>query len=353
MATSKTFLTNAAARHVVFVQRFAGSQLKDMLTYINRIKNNTARQLAGKELTAFSRRKLESLYKELDAYAATAYEQMAGKLTTNLEKFSKYEAEFSSRMFDKATNVEATFALPGSKQLNAAIFSAPLLLSVNDQKGTIESALKQFSEQKRKEMVNVIKDGVVAGKTTAEIVQDVTFTADKIQANHANALVRTIVGFVSTQAREETFKANEDLIDGYQWVSVLDGRTTETCMSLDGRIFAVGDGPRPPIHWGCRSTVIPVVKPEFSIKDSVKIDRPAVGEDGPTQVDSRTTYNSWLNKQSAEFQNEVLGPERAALFRDGGLNVSQFVDENYKPLTLDELKKTEPLAFEKAGLNEQ
>jgi hypothetical protein len=55
-------------------------------------------------------------------------------------------------------------------------------------------------------------------------------------------------------------------------------------------------------------------------------------------VDANTNYSQWLKKQSNEFQNEVLGVERAKLFRSGEFKLTDFVDDSGKVYTLDELK---------------
>ena len=70
--------------------------------------------------------------------------------------------------------------------------------------------------------------------------------------------------------------------------------------------------------------------------------------DGP--VDSRTTYNSWLKRQPAEFQDEVLGQSGAHFFSPWGLSLSKFTDDSGKLYDLDTLKRMEPLAFEKAKI---
>jgi hypothetical protein len=53
-------------------------------------------------------------------------------------------------------------------------------------------------------------------------------------------------------------------------------------------------------------------------------------------------------------QDSIIGPTRGKLLRKGGLSSQRFAElqlsKNYKPLTLDEMKKLEPVAFEKAGI---
>ena len=346
MSTSRTFLQDASTRHAIFVGRFAGSQMKEVLPYLERIRKVTLARLAQNDVTTLNKRRLQSLLKEIDGEMTKIYEQMGKKLTKNMKKFADYEADFSSRMFTKATNTD--FTVPGKALVEAAVFANPLLLT--DDALSIESALRQFSHKKRKELINTIKDGIIGGRTSQEIIKDVDFVTKKIQRNHASALVRTVTNHVSTAARQVTIESNKDVLDGVEWVSTLDGKTTHTCQALDGKRFADNQGPRPPIHWGCRSTVIPKVKKEYSIIDQIKTERPAVGPDGAEAVSGKTTYNSWLKSQSNTFQDEVLGEGKGKLFREGGLSVRQFVDKNYSPLTLEQLKLKEPLAFEKAGL---
>jgi hypothetical protein len=71
-------------------------------------------------------------------------------------------------------------------------------------------------------------------------------------------------------------------------------------------------------------------------------------------VDSKLTYYGWLKTQPESFQDDVLGPMRGKLLRDGGLSAEKFaslnLDKNFEPLSLDEMRRREPLAFERAGL---
>lgn len=54
-------------------------------------------------------------------------------------------------------------------------------------------------------------------------------------------------------------------LTGFRFAAVLDGSTTDTCRSRDGLRFATDspswDGNRPPLHYGCRSVLLPVFGP--------------------------------------------------------------------------------------------
>lgn len=178
-----------------------------------------------------------------------------------------------------------------------------------------------------------------------EISRDIARKMDTAITRQIGAIVRTTTNAVATSARQSTLSANADVLTGVKWVSTLDGRTSDVCMGRDQKEYPLDSGPRPPAHFNCRSTVVPIVDPRFTvpIKGGTR-----ASADGP--VDARTTYNSWLGRQSAGFQDEVLGETRAKLFREGGLHVSKFTNDAGITYNLDQLRQLEPLAFERAGL---
>jgi hypothetical protein len=57
------------------------------------------------------------------------------------------------------------------------------------------------------------------------------------------------------------------------------------------------------------------------------------------QVPESTTYAEWLSKQSTARQDEILGPERGRLIREGGLKLSAFYNDKGKLLTLEDLRR--------------
>ena len=69
------------------------------------------------------------------------------------------------------------------------------------------------------------------------------------------------------------------------------------------------------------------------------------------QVPAKVNYQQWLSAQSAELQDDILGPTRGKLFREGGLTLDNFVNRQGDQIPLDELMKKHKAAFEAAGLN--
>jgi len=147
---------------------------------------------------------------------------------------------------------------------------------------------------------------------------------------------------------------NEDVLEGYEWVATLDSKTSLVCSSRDGTVYPFTDdpirSPKPPAHFSCRSTIVPKVKPEFDLTGGRVGVRPAIGADGVEVVRGSTDYQSWLTRQPKAFQVEVLGKDRAELFRKGNLKLTNFVDRAGDTISLSRLRELEPLAFQQAGV---
>ena len=147
---------------------------------------------------------------------------------------------------------------------------------------------------------------------------------------------------VATNARMAVMEENDDVVIGYEWVSTLDSRTSPICQARDSQVFLFTDKfqPKPPAHINCRSSTSPKLSPEFDIFDQGAT-RASKGADGGKQVSADLSYYEWLKRQPANFQDEILGKTKGAIFRNAGLDAEQFrkitVDNLGRPLTLDEM----------------
>ena len=346
--SSNAGLIDAATRHQIFVQRYAAGREREAAEFIERLIREANRRLS-EDITEFNRQRLQQLIADLRLYSTGLFDEMSESVINEMRDFVEYEADFTTRML--TNNVDAVPAAPNVTQLQSAIFTS--IMDLEPTQGyRIGDALAQFGQKKAEQIVQAIRDGVALGDTNEQIRRNIS-DFERLQKNQASSLVRTITNHVSVQARDLTLRENEDLFDGYEWVATLDGRTSLICMSRDGEIYPFGDNPqtspKPPAHFSCRSTIIPVVKPEFDLASDVTGKRPARGAEGARQVSAQTTYGGWLRRQPASFQDEVLGAARGKLFREGNLDIGRFVDDQGRTLTLDELRQLEPLAFE--GLN--
>ena len=309
--STNTALIDAATRHQVFVQLYAAGREKEAIEAIDSLIEQVANRISGGNLTALSRARQQELLMDLRLLADQLNGDLADKIIQEAIDFAEYEAEFSKRMFDNT--IRTTTVLPAMAQLEASIFTSIMSLAPNQDGYTIRDA--------------------------------------PIQKSQAATIVRTVANHVSVQARDVVMRDNKDLFTGYEWVSTLDARTSLICMNRDGLIYPFApESPKPPAHFGCRSTIVPIVDPKISPISGLKGQRPSVGAQGAKQVPATTTYEQWLKRQPASFQDTVLGPSRGKLFRNGDLSIGRFVDSQGRTLTLDELRRLEPQAFDDAGI---
>ncbi len=115
------------------------------------------------------------------------------------------------------------------------------------------------------ELISAVKDG-----KPLSTVQNILDTDGKALTEVAlERFARTKHTEVLNKGRLEFFKES-GVISGYQYSAILDDRTSEICRGLHGKKFKSGDEPVPPMHFNCRSILIPITKyEEFEPSESV------------------------------------------------------------------------------------
>lgn len=201
---------------------------------------------------------------------------------------------------------------------------------------------------------DAVRSGIVDGKPTAEIVRTIMGTKAERYADgvlqksrrDVESVVRSAVSSAAAVASDKAFEANAVLISHVEWVSILDNRTTVMCRIRDRLPYTLGTykpiGHKIPwlagpgrLHFCCRSSKWPVLKSakELGITDAQVM--ALMDGQSPQQV----TFGEWLQGQSAARQDQILGPERGRLMRQGKLKFKDFYNDKGKFLTLDELRE--------------
>lgn len=351
-------LTEVATRHQVFLERLKTGEVNDLEDYLKKIDKDIRARLGGLNLTEFQRGRLEALLREVNQSLNLIFIEFRADLIDRLEALAEYEAGFEARaLASVAASPDFEAVLPAARQVWATVNSTPLSLRDNNGGKLLEPFIKDWTDKEREAVVGAIRRGYFEGQTSGQIVTAIRGTRkarykDGIIAasrRHMSAIVRTSVQHISSAARMQVWEDNPDVVTGYQWRSTLDSKTTVQCRSLDGQIFKDKKGPKPPIHINCRSTIKPVLDPEFDI-----FDEGATRASVDGYVDAKLNYYDWLKKQTPEFQDAAIGAVRAKLLRDGGLSAERFrrlqLDKQFNPLTLEEMRQLEPLAFKRAGV---
>ena len=362
MPTTPPDLIEFATRHQVYLEGLKTGEANRATDFLKKLDKEVSGRLAGRDLTAFSRDRLDRLLKSIRADLKVIAGEFTDLVAADAIDLAKYERDFELRSLDKVATFE--WVIPSAAQLRSAVLTNPLTIAGPNQGNLLKPFIRDLTARQLNEIAGAISAGYYEGATTNQILQAIRGTrANKFQDGilartnrNAKTIVRTALQHSAQQARQEVWNNNADIIKGVRWVSTLDTKTSPQCRSLDGQVFKIDKGPRPPIHPNCRSTTVAVLDDRF---DFLREGAKRASRDPSTgkikRVDSNETYYGWLKKQPKKFQESVLGKSRTALLRNGNLSSERFaklqLNKNFEPLTLDEMRSLEPLAFEQAGLD--
>lgn len=216
---------------------------------------------------------------------------------------------------------------------------------------TLAQGWAGVSVNEKKRIEAVIRRGIAENWTIDKIALEARRgNVYNITRSQSKALVVTAITSVTAQTDQEVYKANSKALTGWQYVAVLDSRTTPLCAHRDGTIYPIGDRKHlPPAHFHCRSTTVPVFKNWADIsklegaaqirkRNLEKLSEKQIAYyDGQTPL--RESYNEWLLRQSKDVQLRHLGDyQKVELFRSGELTLNKFTNDEGNSIGIKELR---------------
>lgn len=175
--------------------------------------------------------------------------------------------------------------------------------------GTMEKAARRLRDATVQKIETIIRRGYVDKASVEDILANIRGLRSLGYRNGALSQISawaesysdTILTHVGSSVRNTVASK---YYEEYDWISILDGHTTDICIERAGQRYRYGEGPQPPAHYGCRSETVPV-DPEA---------------DTPSQ-----SFVDWLKDQPGEFLSDV--------FKNGRTDL-----DNVKLIQLDTLK---------------
>jgi SPP1 gp7 family putative phage head morphogenesis protein len=350
---SRKNIDDEVTRHQVYLERHAASLTEEMHASVDEVGRAARTQLSSLgNVTDLNHDEIEAIVQEIQADELLVTSEAIDKLIPQLSDLADYEAGYNATVLRASTKGAKIYALRAA-EARAVAMARPIAATGQ----LLEPFAQTWSDGTVSAVSSAIRTGYANGLTNQQIIQSILGTKSasyrdgvvEMSRRDAQAVVQTSVQHVASAVRMETYSQNADVVTGYRFVATLDGKTTQQCISLDKRTFQLGKGPVPPLHVRCRSTTAPEIAEEFAwLKEGAT----RSSEDGP--VDSNMSYYDWLKTQGESFQDDAIGPKRAQLLRDGGLSSTEFarlnLGRNFEPLTLDQMRRKAPLAFENAGI---
>lgn len=272
---------------------------------------------------------LQALGQEISAsrlFRVTRLETLLAQAEREFDAFAQYaEENIVSQQYDavlKASTAarEITFASLGPLPPGYDAPSSFLrfnTLGVQDYASRISAnspvreLIESLAPQGVTEFQQVITQGMVQGKGLRQLRTDVQRVLDVPKAR-ALTIARTEVLSTYREASIESYRNNDDVVEGWIWTAAKNRRTCACCLAMDGREFpnSVEFGSHP----NCRCTPRPKT---VSWAD--------LGLDVPDRRPPMETAEQWFRKQPSDVQEEILGPSKFQRYQNGELQLEDFI----------------------------
>lgn len=259
--------------------------------------------LAEMESGAYRARieRLEQLQTEIDRMMQQVFEQEK-KVTT-----SHYVDLATNSYYREIYNVQRQVGFQFS--FSAVDPKAVAMLLQSEWSGANYSArIWKNTQGLAKEVKEQMIIGLLTGKRQEEMAREI---ANKYAtgAFEARRLVRTESNFVNGQMQMAAYEECD--AEKYEFVAVLDLRTSEQCRELDGKVFLVKDAMPGkninPMHPFCRSTTIIHLDDEIVEGLKRRARNPETGKN--EFVPASTNYKQWY-KQNVANNPKALAAEK-------------------------------------------
>lgn len=329
---------DANLRHAIDLERYKNGVVRRIIKLLNAIDDDIVRQIAVSDLTQFQQGRLLLLEQQIQDMITAAGDQMQRQLETELHDLVGAELDFHDQAMTAAGVAPATVvAGVGIVRLNVDdVYAAAIGQPFRGR--TMGEWFKSLEESTRLRLLEQIRIGYSEGENLDQIIRRIRGTraarfADGIldvSRRDAETIVRTAVQYFSNFAQRKTMERYG--VNWYQWISVLDSRTTPVCRGRSNQVYKMGSGPFPPAHPRCRSITVPLRS--------------------KSEVLEVPSYGDWLRQQPRDVVIDILGARKARLFLDGKLPLDRFINRQGDELTLVQLKARYPNYWRRAGLDE-
>ncbi len=317
--------------------------------------------------------------KRLETIIKAPFAILESNLMNESSLFVKHEAEYITGLFREISPVLHKWNKPKEQKPESEIIMGM----------TTTDRFQELAENHYKSILLKTKSLFRAGYSVPAIVTAIAGIQSRNYAgssigtanNHAKTIVNTTISGMAETSLQGFIVANQDVMGLYGdtskqevFVAVLDALTTPICAKTDGKVFAIGKGLYPPLHYNCRSRRYPIIngvalaggrifyyrdgrsyaRKDFVADAKIIYDDWAIKSDLEKRiiidkmkkewaknfiggVPSNYNYEAFLKNQSQVFQERVLGKQKAKLFREGKLSLDKFSDRSGRALTLKQL----------------
>jgi SPP1 gp7 family putative phage head morphogenesis protein len=360
MATANQQAQDWINTQLSFILRLEKKEQREVVKVLQKMETDLAEIIRKIDVTGAVRmttreKRQVALFKQSNEIINEYYNGITAQEKNELTKLALMESKVVQSELNKILGFEFAAKIDAR---TARIVATETLFGEQNKKANVGQWWSGQKSSFKVKYRDAMQSGILANDSISDMVRrlrgtrELGFTDGIMNSTYTQAknLVRTSIQNVANEARMESYQENTDVIKGVQWSATLDNRTTPICQALDGlqwdmEFNPIGHSQEYPgatAHFGCRSTQIPVLKSFEEItgvKLKNKIEDTGTRASMTGQVPRSTTYAGWLRDQSKEIQNEILGITRAKMFRSGKFNLRDFVNDENRPLTIEQIEK--------------
>lgn len=294
----------------------------------------------------FSKQEKLTISKEVEAEVKRFGQELLSTGKNSITDYIGAEIDFQANSVRKVAKDWATVNTPNRGELARAITGSPLkLFNENKTHGTIDQLFSGITSDELTRLSLKVRKGIAAGNTPDVIISDL-LRSTKLTENQAKTVVNTNFSQAETIVKEKVLSENSHLLQGLMFTAILDSKTSAICSRYDGlvqttdRILV-----RPPLHWNCRSTLVPLLKSKQELLESSSglINREALIGVPDNLLNglapAKEDFGTWLRRQPMEVKLRHLGSEeKVALLEKGTLGLKDFFSGYGNPISLAALR---------------
>lgn len=267
---------------------------RTLSNYQNRTTESLMKSIE-KDLNKVNVTRLEAIQKQLD-YEIESLKAYQEDRTSNLLK-DGYEDNYYRTMFNTQQRIgySTSFTVLNKRAIERAVNAKFEGFSFSDR-------IWQEKDKLVINLNNILAQNIARGSSLRGIINDLMKLTDTTYYN-ASRLARSELNRVCGLANYDSYQES-DMVEEYEFVAILDNRTSEICADMDGKKFPKSEYTpgvnAPPMHPNCRSTTVPVI----GSKVGTRIAKDNEGK--YIKISASTTYYEWAKQYCPEKYAEYV-----------------------------------------------
>lgn len=293
----RKYLYDMIVRYQVYLEgykKYQRNEFAKISSEFNKELKTLFRNIEYKSLSDLSKREINTFYRDLKKANNAFFETWTRKNLEELEKFIKLDLRFNKAIlanaliFDKEQTEEYFLPTQDEKQIDKYLKASarkedenelmPFLWIKNNKADKIKDfillslipsigftygkSIENLNNYSYNKLLQIVNNGIADNLTTEEILLNIVGTkANLFKDAGINPTLRGTNTLINDVFQNATSIISASVFSMYSkkyiWLSVMDSRTSDICISRNKQVYTYGKGPLPPAHTHCRSKTAP------------------------------------------------------------------------------------------------